>query len=143
MESLSLAEQLRILFEAVQHPQGRPYTLQEVSDATGISLGTISHMRKGRIVNPQLHTLRVLCDFFGVTLRYFESKTPEECYIALSGSGEEMPPALAEIAHRASGLSEQAQRDILTLVKWVQAAEQQRKLGGQLPSLPGLEPYED
>jgi transcriptional regulator with XRE-family HTH domain len=135
---LPVAEQLNLLFEAVRHPDGRPYTLQEVADRTGISVGTLSQMRGGRIKNPQLNTLRVLCRFFGVPLRYFETCTLDECYALLTPSPTETTP-LNEIAFRASGLSPRSQRDILTIIKWVQAAEAQQGDGAGLPPLPNLE----
>ena len=71
-EFLVVSDLLKILFEEVKHPSGRSYTMQEVSDGTGISLATISQMRTGKIKNPQLNTLRELCKFFKVPLRFFE-----------------------------------------------------------------------
>jgi transcriptional regulator with XRE-family HTH domain len=141
---LPLSEQLRILFEAVRHTEGHPYTLQEVSAATGVSLATISQMRNGKIQNPQLNTLRALGEFFHIPLRYFETRSIEECYQVLK-ERQQPPEATAanEIAFRASHLSEQAQRDILTMIKWVQAAEQQHRQGNQPPPLPSLENYDE
>lgn len=137
---LSVAEQLNLLFDAIRHPEGRAYQLQEVGEATGISLGTISQMRAGKIKNPQLNTLRALCRFFNVPLRFFETRTVEECYSILADQAEAHEPrALSEIAFRASSLPPRAQQDILTVIKWVQAAEQQRQQGGDLPPLSNLE----
>jgi transcriptional regulator with XRE-family HTH domain len=124
---LPLAEQIIILFDSVRHPEGRPFTLQEVSDATGVSLGTIAQMRSGKINNPQLNTLRTLAQFFRVPLRYFETGTREECYALLADPTVSEKPALSEIAFRASGLSEQAQQDILSLIKVFQEEENQRR----------------
>ena len=47
---LPLSDQLNLLFETRLHPDERPYTLQEVSEQTGVSLGTISQIRGGRIL---------------------------------------------------------------------------------------------
>ena len=142
-EFLPLAQQLTLLFDVRRHPTGRSYTMQEVCDATGISVAAISQMRNGKITNPQLNTLRSLCRFFKVPLRYFETKTPDECYAIFNG--DDQPPVLEnnEIAFRASTLSEAAQRDILNMIKWVQAAERQRKQDGDNTPLPHLEPYDD
>ena len=140
---LPVSEQLNLLFEAVPHPDGRPYTLQEVSTATGISPGTLSQIRSGQSTNPQLNTLRALGHFFHVPLRYFETRSREECYALLHDSQPPPASSVSEIAFRASGLSPKSQRDILTIVKWVQAAEQQRLEGKDLPPLPGLEEDED
>ena len=137
---LTVSEQLNILFDSVRHPDGRPYQLQEVGEATGISLGTISQMRAGKIKNPQLNTLRAIGHFFNVPLRYFETRTAEECYAIIANRADagEMQ-AMSEIAFRASSLPPRAQQDILTVIKWVQAAEQQRQEGGSLPPLPNME----
>ena len=124
---LPLAEQMKILFDSIRHPEGSVFTLQEVSDATGVSLGTIGQMRSGKISNPQLSTLRALCRFFGIPLRYFETRTREECYALLSDPATASAPALHEIAFRASGLSAQAQQDLLALIKVFQEEEKQRR----------------
>lgn len=140
---LPVSEQIQILFEIVTHPTGRPYTMQEVSDQIGVSLATISQLRTGRIKNPQLNTLRELCRFFQVPLRYFETQTPEECYAILTDDSPLVTSEINEIAFRATRLSPSSQRDVLTLIKWVQAAEHQRTEDGDLPPLPNLEGDED
>ena len=140
---LPVSTQLNILFTTVQHADNRPYTLQEVSDATGISVGTLSQLRTGRIENPQLNTLRELCRFFDVPLRYFETINEEQCYALIQNHEAKPTPELNEIAFRASNLSANSQRDLLTIIKWVQAAETQRKSGMDLPPLPNLESYDD
>lgn len=138
---LSVAEQLNVLLNVRTHPSGRVYTLQEVSAGTGISAATISQMRTGRIKNPQLSTLRALCEFFDLPLRYFETRTVEECYAVLQNHDSDSAQAgeITEIAFRATHLSREAQQDILTIIKWVQAAEQSLKQEeGNLPPLPRL-----
>ncbi len=140
---LPVSQQLKILFEVVTHPDGRPYTIKEVSQQINISPATISQMRSGKIKDPQLNTLRELCRFFNVPLRYFETATAEECYTVLVDRVGEITPAINEIALRSLNLSPESQRDILTVIQWVQAAEQQRKAGKNLPPVPGLESYDD
>ena len=141
---LLVATQLNILFAEVPHSEGRPFTLKEVSGATGISLGSLSHLRTGRILNPQLNTLRELCHFFNIPLRYFETQTEEQCYAIIAADRQEATaPEMSEIALRATQLSEKSQRDVLTIIKWVQAAEQQHQNGQGLPPLPGLEGYDN
>lgn len=142
-EFLPVADQLKVLFESRVHPENRPYTLQEVSDATGISLATISQLRTGRIKNPQFSTLVALSRFFEVPLRYFETRTVEECYALLRDRQEPEVKEISEIAFRATHLSPEGQRDLLTVLKWIQAAEQQRKDGISMPPLFGLEQEDD
>lgn len=140
---LAVSTQLTILFDAVPQTNQRPFTLQEVSNATGISVGTLSQLRTGRIENPQLNTLREICHFFDVPLRYFETRTEQECYAIIHGTDADNTPELNEIAFRATNLSPNSQRDVLTIIKWVQAAEAQRRAGIEVPPLPGLESYDD
>ncbi|MGB7342046.1 MAG: helix-turn-helix transcriptional regulator [Phototrophicaceae bacterium] len=141
---LPVSKQLTILFDAVQHAEKRPFTLQEVSDATGISVGTLSQLRTGRIENPQLNTLREICRFFDVPLRYFEAQNEDQCYAFIQDNDRDKHiPELSEIAFRATNLSPDSQRDLLKIIKWVQAAEAQRKAGLEMPPLPGLESYDD
>ena len=136
---LPVADQLKLLFDQVQHPEGRPYTLQEVSQATGVSLPTLSQLRTGKIRNPQLQTLREICRFFKVPLRYFETRSIEECYAILAGEDSPNIAPLNEIAFRIAHLSPQSQQDILTIIQWVQAAEEQGKAAPHLGSLPNLD----
>ncbi len=136
---LPLTEQLDILFEVRLHPDGRPYTLHEVSQATGISHGTVSHMRTGRVDNPQFSTLRALCRFFDIPLRYFETKTRDACYDMLASLPEAPTPHMNEISFRAMQLSPDAQAEILRLIRWAHAAEELRKQGRDVPPLPPLE----
>jgi len=137
-QSLPLSEQLNILFEVRLHPDGRPFKLSEVSQAAGLSHGSLSQMRTGKESNPQLATLRALCDFFDVPLRYFETQTRDECYDLLATMPAATTPQMNEIAFRALRLTPQAQHDILTLIRWVEAAEELRKHGHNLPPLPHL-----
>lgn len=139
---LPVSEQLQTLFEAVRHPDDRPFTMQEVSDSIDVSLATLSQLRSGKIKNPQLHTLREICRFFDVPLRFFETRSVEECYAILAEDRVESVTPINEIAFRATHLSPKSQRDVLTIIRWVQAAEAQRKNGENLPSLPSLESYD-
>lgn len=138
-ELLPLAQQITLLFDVRRHPTGRSYTMQEVCDATGISVAAISQMRNGKITNPQLNTLLGLCKFFKIPLGYFQTKTLEECYIIFNE--DDQPPTFEnnEIAFRANSLSEEAQQDILKMIRWVQAAEKQRRSEGNDASLPESE----
>lgn len=144
-EYLPVSEQIRILFAMCKHPEGRPYTLREVSDAIGISLPTIGQVRSGRIQNPQLHTLRALASFFGVSLRYFEARTPEECVSILfheNVSREEPVAQMPEVALRAMSLSPRSQADVLKVIGWIEAAERQGGMpdtGLQRVILPGMD----
>lgn len=142
-EYLPLADQLRILFESFKKPDGTAYTMLEVSKATGVSLPTLSQLRNGKITNPQLNTLRAICRFFNIPLHYFDTHSAEECYAILAeGRKGNDIEGINFIAHMAASLSPEVQRDLLNVIKWAQAAEQQLIAGNKLPALPHLEPYE-
>lgn len=138
---LPLAQQINLLFENVKKSDGQTYTLKEVSEATGISLPSLSHLRNGKNVNPQLNTLRALCRFFNVSLSYFESQSEEECLALIAegrpNKGDDINVGF--ITSMATTLSPQGQRDLLTIVKWARAAEQSVMMGDDLPPMPRIE----
>ena len=59
------------------------------------------------------------------------------CYAILAGNPEPRP-TLDEITLRVSQLSQRSQQDVLTMIKWAQAAEQQHRLDDTFPALPHL-----
>lgn len=133
---LSVAEQLNILFDQRRKPNGESYTLREVSEATGISLPSISQLRNGRSANPQLTTLRALCRFFNVPLAYFDTTTEAEC-LSLIVEGRQAPSEDLQtnlFSTLAADLSPEGQRDLLTILKWAQAAERHQN-GTSMPRL--------
>ena len=136
-EPLPLKDLVNFLFEHVQHPDGRTYITQEVADQVRISHATINQLRTGRNKNPTVPTLQEIARFFGVPLNFFECSTEDECYAILAGQRpEDLPGPVAEIAFRASGLSEKSQQDILKIITWVEAAERERKAGREMPDFP-------
>jgi DNA-binding XRE family transcriptional regulator len=140
-EYLAIAEQLHILFVTVVDAEGKPYTLTAVSEATGISLPTLSQLRNGKITNPQLNTLRAICNFFQIPLRYFDTKTAEECQQIIAQRGHEAASSDDHpnvVTRMAATLSPEGQRDLLTVIQWARAAEQQLENGHGLPPIPRL-----
>jgi transcriptional regulator with XRE-family HTH domain len=136
-EGLLLRDLVNFLFDNVLRPDGRPHTTQEVTDHVRISHATINQLRTGRSKNPTLPTLQELCRFFEVPLSFFECQTYDECYAVLADKPEAQTEGVAEIAFRASRLSAQAQRDILKVIQWVEAAERERRETDKLPDLVG------
>lgn len=122
---LPIADQINLLFEHILHPDSRPYTLKEVTDATGLNLGSLSHLRTGKIANPQINTVRSLSEFFGVPLTYFATTSPEECFAIISKRDQpgETPAEVTEISFRARHLSEEAKQDLLTIIQWIASFE--------------------
>ena len=64
------------LFATRLSPEGRPYTLTEVSQATGMSVPYLSYVRKGTIGAVPVHRAAALARFFGVPLDYFSQDEP-------------------------------------------------------------------
>lgn len=67
---------LNHLFATRLTPEGRPYTLTEVSKATGMSVPYLSILRKGTIVAVPFHRVEALARFFHVSLDYFSQAGP-------------------------------------------------------------------
>src|SRR5438132_2985010 len=67
---------LNHLFATRLTPGGRPYTLTEVSKATGLSVPYLSILRKGTIGSVPFQRVAALARFFGVALDYFSQEGP-------------------------------------------------------------------
>lgn len=67
---------LNHLFATRLTPSGRPYTLTEVSKATGMSVPYLSILRKGTIGSVPFQRVAALARFFGVSLDYFSQEGP-------------------------------------------------------------------
>jgi transcriptional regulator with XRE-family HTH domain len=67
---------LNHLFATRLTPQGRPYTLTEVSKATGMSVPYLSMLRKGTIGAISFQRVEALARFFHVPLDYFSQEDP-------------------------------------------------------------------
>jgi transcriptional regulator with XRE-family HTH domain len=135
-EPLPLKDLVNFLFDTIRHPDGRPYTTQEVADKLSISPATINQMRTGRSRNPTLPTLREVCRFFDISMDFFQCRSYDECYALLTEDRTQDSPQAAEIAFRASVLSPKSQEDILRIITWVEAAERERKAGRDVPDFP-------
>lgn len=67
---------LNHLFATRLAPEGRPYTLTEVSKATGMSVPYLSILRKGTIAAVPFQRVEALARFFHVPLDYFSQAGP-------------------------------------------------------------------
>jgi len=65
---------LNHLFATRLTPAGRPYTLTEVSKATGMSVPYLSILRKGTIGSVPFQRVAALARFFQVSLDYFSQE---------------------------------------------------------------------
>jgi transcriptional regulator with XRE-family HTH domain len=62
---------LNYLFATRRRPDGKEYTLTEVSQATGLRKEYLSNLRTGKITEPPLSRAQLLADFFGVNVGFF------------------------------------------------------------------------
>jgi transcriptional regulator with XRE-family HTH domain len=109
LEPLLIKDLVNFLFDNVLHPDGRPYTTQEVTDHVRISHATINQLRTGRSKNPTLPTLQEIGRFFDVPLSFFDCQTVDECYAVLAERPGVSTGDVAEIAFRASRLTAEKQ----------------------------------
>jgi len=75
-EPRRFADLLNHLFDAHLTSRGRPYTLTEVSEATGLSVPYLSMLRKGTISNVPFDRVAKIAKFFKVPLDYFSLAEP-------------------------------------------------------------------
>jgi len=94
-ESRRFAALLNHLFDTHLTPRGRPYTLTEVSEATGLSVPYLSMLRKGTINNVPFDRVAKIAKFFKVPLDYFSlSEPPNERDMAPVGVADAEARAL-------------------------------------------------
>lgn len=77
---VSKARQVRLDYQA---RLGRPVTLEEVAEATGITPAALSRLERGQTERIDFGTLLKLCKFYGVQpgdLLRFEAEQPENKY---------------------------------------------------------------
>src|SRR5579885_330764 len=101
----------------------KPYTLREVAQATGISIGYLSEARRGTIENPSVDKIELLARFFGVSSGIFLEPGPAEP--VEEGGTAEIPyplrqalaqPLVGQIALRAGSFSEVERSMILEIM---------------------------
>ncbi len=105
--SARFAERLNKLFEEHRSPDGNEYTLTEVRNATEgrLTIGYLSMLRSGGITRPRLDKVRILADFFGVSVSYFTGNaTANDAEISDALRQALMEPQVRELALRASEL---------------------------------------
>ena len=95
---------LNHLFATRLTPEGRPYTLTEVSKGTGLSVPYLSILRKGTIGAVPFQRVAVLARFFQVSLDYFSQEDPRP-RVWTSRSGWRWPSRWAGISSSGPGSS--------------------------------------
>ncbi|MEY9956790.1 helix-turn-helix domain-containing protein [Streptacidiphilus sp. MAP5-52] len=100
-----IATRLMILFER-RTPKGRPYTVAEVAEGTGISETTLKQLRRGINSNPTINTLTAIAKFFDVPPTYWVSdEDPEEQFARRDLRTAMTDAGIESIALRSQGLN--------------------------------------
>jgi len=130
-----LAQKLRKLWETKIDPRtGRPYSFSQIARAicekhndpdaiTGNYIGRL--MNPDRRIEPSMTKLRMLADFFDVPLSHLvdaEQWSDEDLNLLLVARRS---PAIRSIAFRASELSEESLAAFESILKHMEAADQQ------------------
>lgn len=95
----------------------------ELAKATGLSDQTWANLLQGKSTNPRLNTLLILCQFFGISLDYFNCTSETECREYLYIHRLRLTsPLLDPIETAADRLSPQGQRNVLAIMEWMRMA---------------------
>lgn len=111
-----LARRLQTLFSRPVEPGGRPPTLRQAAEATGISISYLWRLKAGRTRNPTKEVLTKLSGFFGVPVAYFTGDDGN-----LQGPTGEGPSRVHELL--ASARSRLRLRDVEGALRTVEEAE--------------------
>ncbi len=118
-----LADQLRCLVDYGISATGKRSTLSEAAEGSGIHYQTLINMLSGRSDNPRLSTLRSLCQWYGISLAYFDCDSPEACRSYLRRrTRHTLPPLIRTIAEQSRQLSPAGQQNVLVVMDWMDVA---------------------
>lgn len=123
--ALSIDQQLAILLDQGVDRAGERHRLSEVAAATGIRYQTLAKLLNGQSSSPRLSTLLALCHFYDISLDYFACDTEAACrhYLELHHA-RLASPLIREIEHESARLTDQGQRNVLTIMDWMRAGQQ-------------------
>lgn len=123
-DTMTIADQVNILFDMFTKPNGKTYTFPDVSRAAGVNLATLSKLKSGTLTNPTLITLRRIASFFDIQLDYFDCQSEEECrsYLAQHRYKQHGKIDLT-LALRSHGLSEKGVSHVLDTISYIQSSE--------------------
>lgn len=122
--AISVEQQLALLIATLRNHEGQPYRPPEISRATGITVQALHNLLHGHVHNPRLYTLKQVCNFYSISLDYFDCKTEEQCQSYLAQKRlKEAPAVVHEIAQLSSTLSAKGQRNVLTMMEWIEMGD--------------------
>jgi transcriptional regulator with XRE-family HTH domain len=117
-----LWKKFEILFDTVPGPDGRPYTLTDLSETTGLAINSLSRLKTGRIEDPRLSTMMIIVEFYGISLDYFKCNTVNECYQFLQDELRRRK-TVPQIALRVRAMSEDVLAEVQKMVAYIEQLE--------------------
>lgn len=118
--NLIFGEQLRILIDFYPNKNGQPDSITHIAEATDISVQTLLNLLDGTSASPRLDTARRICEFYGISLDYFDCETEAECRDYLVQQRvETASPIVHQIERETDELSQRGKHNILSLIEWV------------------------
>ena len=145
-QSRQFAALLNHLFATRLAPGGRPYTLTEVSKATGMSVPYLSILRKGSIGAVSLQRADALARFFHVSLDYFSQEGPPADSMDDLVRAALAQPLVREVTLQAGKVGTPQRALVLQMLDHAEhvlqdlAAASEASLAEEPPSLRGVEP---
>lgn len=116
-ERVTFRQQLTLLIAHTVNAQGKSYSLVEVAEGSGLSLQGLHYLLEGRNDSPRMETSYRLCEFFGVSLDYFDCATENECLSYLATQGRETSPSvITEIDQEVHKLSDKGRRNVFSMI---------------------------
>lgn len=116
-------QQLAILLEEGIDPKGYTHTLVSLAAQSGVSSQTLSNLLNGKTGSPRLLTVRAICAVYGLSINYFDLETEQACRACLERHRRTQLPLLGEIAQISEHLSQDNQRRLTTIIRWIFAGK--------------------
>jgi transcriptional regulator with XRE-family HTH domain len=121
-DTFSVSQQLALLLEHGIDSSGQFYTVQKLSDVSGISDQTLLNILNGTTTSPRLKTARAICQVYDLSLDYFDLDTSANCRAYLERHRQRHIPLIREIDSSVSQLPPDGQRQITRVLFWIKAA---------------------
>lgn len=112
--------QLHLLISHIMDTTGKPFTVADVARGTGLTQQTLLNLLHGRADNPRLDTLQQLCEFYNISMDYFNCANEAQClhFLAVSGRLGVDPDTLRTIEAEAETLSAESRTSVLAMLEW-------------------------
>jgi transcriptional regulator with XRE-family HTH domain len=117
MTMIRVSDQIAGLLEYAKST-GQETDLSEIAHQTGITYQALANLVQGKVSNPRLNTLLALCQYFGISLDYFNCESEAACreylYVHLASQSS----LINEIEQASAPLSAKGQRNVLAIMAW-------------------------